>query len=318
MYSDFEQFVKDWKSQDFQFVINTSGSTGAPKPFNLDRDKLIYSANLTREFIKGINKQKVLCCLPTDRMGGFMQLVRAAVWEVEATIVQPSINPMLNILLDHRYENISLSPLQLNAISDDRESWEKLMRFGTILIGGASCNNRLVEKIKRTGHTGFYLTYGMSETYSHIALRNIPNGYFQVLGDIQVRINEATELEICSVLTSNKWMNTRDIAEIHKGKQLLIKGRKDNLINTGGVKFHAEKLEELIKPLMEDSFFIMGLEDDKYGFAITLVTASTKYDLDKLNLTLKENFGAFAQIKKVVQQPIEFNDISGKVKRVIA
>lgn len=316
MYSDFQQFIQDWENKDFQFVIATSGSTSDPKPIELKREKLLYSVNLTKEAIRDIHLHATLCCLPANKMSGFMQLVRAVVWNSELKIVTPSINPMLDIPSNHVFKNISLSPLQLHTIIQDKASWVKLLAFEIILLGGAPCPVQLIDKIKQTNHPGFYLTYGMTETYSHIALRNIPNEYFKVLANTEIRLNQFRELGIKNFITDNGWLNTKDLAEIDDVGKFRILGRRDNLINSGGVKFHAESLEEVVSPFMKSRFFIVGMADEKYGDVITLVTSkNTDIDLEKINEALVNKFGPYAQLKKVVYQPVQFNEITGKVRR---
>ena len=84
------------------------------------------------------------------------------------------------------------------------------------------------------------LPTGMTETLSHIALRRL-NGpeasdWYTPFESIQIRLSKENTLVIYAPEICEKGLVTNDIAEINGQNQFRILGRKDNTINTGGVK----------------------------------------------------------------------------------
>lgn len=316
MYTAYQDFVRDWSNPSHAFVIATSGSTGESKQMVLTREKMKISVGLTASAIPNITKQTVFCCLPTNRMGGFMQIVRAVHWEQDVHIVPPQSNPMLILPKDHAFENISISPMQLAHIMQDALSWQKLLRFKTILIGGAAIAEPWVEQLERSGHEGIYATYGMTETYGHVALRKFPEKYFKQIDGVQFQVSSAGQLSLRSKLSDDQWIITQDIVEKQPiGFSFL--GRTGNVINSGGLKISAEKIEQLISNKISDPFYITGKKHDVLGEEIVLVVEHTnQIDLKGLNQVVMDNLGKYTAIKRLIQQKVQLDSITGKIKRI--
>ena len=68
-----------------------------------------------------------------------------------------------------------------------------------------------------------------------------------------------------------KELVTNDIAEINGQNQFRILGRKDNTINTGGVKVQIEQVEAALKEHLSVPFLITSAPDEKFGEIIVLL-----------------------------------------------
>ena len=64
---------------------------------------------------------------------------------------------------------------------------------------------------------------------------------------------------------------TNDIAEINGQNQFRILGRKDNTINTGGVKVQIEQVEAALKEHLSVPFLLTSAPDEKFGEIIVLL-----------------------------------------------
>ena len=65
---------------------------------------------------------------------------------------------------------------------------------------------------------------------------------------------------------------TNDCAELHPdGRRFRIIGRKDNVINSGGIKIHAEEVEQMLRPHLSMPFIITKATDPKFGEVVALV-----------------------------------------------
>lgn len=317
-YTNIADFESDWHDKNHVFSISTSGSTGSPKVVELDRVKIEFSCNQTLKAIPTIASQKMLCCLPTNKMGGFMQLARALVWNCEIDILQPSSNPIAQLMPNHKYRNISLSALQLFNILNEESDRLKLSRFKTILIGGGVVSAYLESQMLKMNHQGFFITYGMTETYSHIALRKPGEEYYKLLSGTKIRSNEDGLLSISSFLTDDIWLNANDIVQLNRNDEFKVLGRSDSVINTGGLKIQAEELEELLGKKLKLPFFITGTPDAKLGEAITLVIAdSDPIKLDDINEIISASVGSRFKIQRIIQQDVEMDNSTGKIKRYI-
>lgn len=282
---DFLKFIKEWNKGKQEFTITSSGTTGVPKDFTLKRDLLIYSAQQTFKELNFNNLTKIYNCIPTDKVGGFMNWVRAVQYKLDIQNVQPIANPMVHLSNSHNYTFVSLVPYQLYAILEDKESTEKLNLFETVLLGGAALDVSKYEILNKMKPT-FYESYGMTETYSHIGLKEIggSNIGFKPIGDIQITLGEKTTLQ--GTITENTPLIINDLLEWNTDKTFNYIGRDDNIINSGGLKINPETVENKIKhnnPQINQEVLIVPKKDEKLGNRIVLLVEGKK-ELDVSNL----------------------------------
>ena len=312
-------FLKDWRAGKTEFTIHSSGSTGDPKPIILQREWMIWSAQATAQILQPKASDSLLCCLPTDKVGGLMMLVRSEVWQVPITVIEPSANPLLS---DVQGTIISLTPYQLHHVLKNESSTDRLLQFREVLIGGASINSELEMGIQELGYsTIFRHSYGMSETYSHIALRTI-NGteasdYYTPLPNVRVERG----LDHCAVIYTPYYpagLQTNDLIESDDTGRFKIIGRADFMINTGGVKISTELLEKLISENLktDNPFIISSIADPVLGEKIVLVCTNQ----EKFKFTdwvFLETYSPYAKPKEIIQiRDIPINK-SGKVDRLL-
>ncbi len=113
--TDFEyqvlNFLEDWYSEKPCVSVKTSGSTGVPKVFEVEKERMKASANMTCDFL-GLNRSnKALLCLPVEYISGKMMLVRAMERGLKLLIKTPSINPLED--LDEEVDFCAMTPLQV-------------------------------------------------------------------------------------------------------------------------------------------------------------------------------------------------------------
>ena len=66
-------------------------------------------------------------------------------------------------------------------------------------------------------------------------------------------------------------LQTNDIAHIYPDGSFTILGRKDNVINSGGIKIQAEEIEKILRPYIPVPFVITSVPDQRLGQAVTLL-----------------------------------------------
>lgn len=309
------EFYKKWHSDFDNFYINTSGSTGDAKSIRLYKKWMIWSANQTKQYIKPTQKDQILCCLPLDKVGGLMMLVRGLVWEIPVKIIEPTANPLLN---DEQCTIISLTPFQLSHILKNHQSKHYLNNFKHVIIGGGELSPNIEQEIKNSfPNTEFWHSYGMTETYSHIALRNVKTeSKFNVFKDVQITINQDQCLVYKCPFDEN-WIETNDLIVLDENHQFEILGRKDFLINSGGIKLNPFIIEnEIRKQLNPDVLFcISSKKDEALGNLLVLVSESDIF-FKEIDLSFLKTINLYAVPKKIiVLNPFPLNT-SNKIDRL--
>lgn len=269
-------FLKFWFKEKYKFKISTSGSTGLPKNIKLSKFALLESAKQTIDFLN-LEKENIYCCISIEKIGGLMMIVRALTGNYDITITNPVADPMEELDINHKFTFVSLVPYQLNSIINNSESFAKLNRFRTILVGGAEINKDILEKVERL-KPNIYHTFGMTETCSNFALKKLNNGkwnYFKPFPDVLLKLDKNGVLSVKGKQTENKWIKTNDIVKIYSDGFEFI-GRNDFIINTGGFKVSPEyielKISEIINPLNKNSVFYISSKSDKnWGEILVLV-----------------------------------------------
>lgn len=283
------KILDDWNSGSTKFEIKTSGSTGIPKKIILERKEIEASINLTKNAFDLYGDNLFYCCLNIESIAGMMMLFRSQWLDGELLIVEPSSTPFsklgnLDYLLnENRGRNFfAFVPLQLQKILEDEKYIQVLKTARAILVGGAAVNNNLKAKIVEH-FLPVYETYGMTETVSHIAIKNLrlEEEYFKTLEGVEIKTNLNACLMIKSPTTSGKWISTNDIVEIIDNQHFKLIGRFDNIINSGGIKIQLEEIERQIsdKLQIENRFFCFGIPDEKLGQKLVLVIESKEKDI---------------------------------------
>ncbi|MDY3337684.1 AMP-binding protein [Riemerella anatipestifer] len=267
--TDFEyqvlNFLEDWYLEKPCVSVKTSGSTGVPKVFEVEKERMKASAAMTCDFL-GLNRSnKALLCLPVEYISGKMMLVRAMERGLKLLIKTPSINPLED--LDEEVDFCAMTPLQVEY------SFGKIDLIKKLIIGGAAVSESLKAKLKGvTSH--IYETYGMSETLSHIALKQITPSeepYFKPLQNIFLTQDERGCLCIEAPLLTSEKLITNDLVELKEGGVFSFLGRVDNVINSGGVKIIPEQLEDKLKKIISNELVFTSVFDDVLGEKLILV-----------------------------------------------
>ncbi|MCJ8167058.1 AMP-binding protein [Pontibacter sp. E15-1] len=274
------EFCNQWLNGVQEFPMHTSGSTGLPKPISLTRSQLEASARRTIKLLQLKAGNCAFICLNTDFIAGMMMLVRGFMADLQMTIVAPISNPLTLVSREERIDFASFVPLQLHTILHDTpEALPQLNRMKGILVGGAPVNPAQQRELQRV-EAPIYLTYGMTETASHIAVRRI-NGpkatdYYEVLDNIKIGIDKRGCLTIQGDITNQELLFTNDIVELLTPTHFRWIGRADNTINTGGVKVQVEKVEVAVAEALSENeqpprFFVAAQPDEVLGEKIVLI-----------------------------------------------
>ncbi len=307
--------LHDWYNDEV-IRISTSGSTGAPKVITLDRDSIKGSAAATSAFFGIPEGCAALLCLPVDKIAGRMMLYRALLHNWKLTITEPVTSPLRN-LKDPSFHFSAMTPMQVRKSLEQQLNGVHAIR--KLIIGGAPVGTKLENDLRRTQNE-CYETYGMTETYTHIAVRKLTpqaEDHFECLPGVSIRkdtdgclIVEATHLKTP--------VRTTDRIELIDHRHFRWLGRADYVINSGGIKFNAEQLEAAIEGMLRQRFFITGEADDLLGERIVLVVEGSlppAAEIAAIKRRMIEIHGKYA-VPRAIKTKDTFEVTStGKIKR---
>jgi O-succinylbenzoic acid--CoA ligase len=269
-------FLKEWLEGANTFIQKTSGSTGTPKEIVITRAQMIASAKATEKALDLKKGATALICLDTRFIAGKMMCVRSLVTGMQMILQEPAANPLANLPLQARVDFVALVPYQIEEILGSAQR-HRLNSLGTVIIGGAPLREETTEQLAAFT-SRFFLTYGMTESMSHIALQRLgigATGAFECLEGVTVETDERGCL-VANVPWLREKLFTNDLIDIISSKNFRWLGRYDNIINTGGFKANPEKIEfqieKVFKSLNVDRrFFVAGIANEKTGEQVTLL-----------------------------------------------
>jgi len=277
-------FCRQWLAGQTSFTVHTSGSTGSPKPITVQRAQMSASARATGQALGLRAGDTALVCLSTAHIAGLMMLVRGLELKLALTLTAPARNPLAGLPDAAHFDFCAFAPLQLQEILTATPAKRAILNnMKAILLGGAPVFESLAGQIK-TLTVPVYHSYGMTETVSHIALRAL-NGcnasdYFVPLPGVALELDERGCLCIRAAQTDNRRIITNDRVELRPDGAFRWLGRSDNVINSGGVKVQAEKVEAVLEQLLRDyragllanrRLLVGPLPDPVYGQTVAAV-----------------------------------------------
>ena len=255
-------FLTQWLSDSTSIQLQTSGSTGEPKQITADKSKLIASAKATIKFLHLQPQQTALLCLPLQYIGGKMMLIRAMVGGLWIDVASPTATPFAG---SKPYDFSAVTPYQLqHALSD-------LHHIGQLLVGGAAVSTKLANAIKGVG-AQVYETYGMTETFSHVALKNLSLGAtdFHALSGISFTVEDEC-LVVHAPHLMDKPIMTNDVVKLISNSSFVWLGRADHVINSGGIKLYPEQIEKQLSQLFNVPLMVFGMPDEALGQSLSVV-----------------------------------------------
>ena len=270
-----DEFLGEWNNDSDYVHVQTSGSTGAPKPMLVEKRLMLNSARITCDFLGLREGDTALLCMSLDYIAGKMMVVRSLERRLQLITVAPSGHPLADLSLQPSALSFAaMVPMQVyNALQVPAEC-ERLKQIRHLIIGGGAIDDALAAALKSFPHH-VRSTYGMTETLSHIALRRL-NGaeasdYYTPFPSVKVSLNDESCLVIDAPLVCSERLVTNDIAELSEGRFRIL-GRKDNVICSGGIKIQTEQVERQLRSHLSQPFLITKRPDEKFGEVVVLLT----------------------------------------------
>lgn len=295
---------------DDALVVATSGTTGSPRGVVLTHAAVAASARASNQAL-GTDpvRDRMLACLPLSHVGGLSVVTRALLsgtpLEVhpgfDAATVEDSARRGATIT--------SLVPTTLARIDPSL--------FRRIVVGGAA--------LISDPPPNCVVSYGMTETGSAVCYdgRPLPDAEVRVVeGEIQVRgpmlmraYRDGTDPK-----DPEGWLPTGDLGEMDAEGRLVVHGRRDDLIISGGENVWPERVEAVLAahPAVAD-VAVVGEEDPEWGARVVAVVVpepgEPEPDLEELRMLAAERLPRYSlprELRLVAELP---RTALGKVRR---
>jgi O-succinylbenzoic acid--CoA ligase len=246
-------------------IIHTSGTTGSPKSVALSAAALRASAEATAQRLGG-HGQWVLA-LPLSFIAGAQVLVRSVLAGTQPVVApegpfdaESFARAVDQLTHDSKYS--ALVPVQLARVVDACEKNPDIARsiqqLDAILIGGQALDSQLRQRAQQCG-LNIVHTYGSSETAGGCVYDGVPLDGVEVEVDPEdntIAISGAVLAEgylgddkrtadVFQNRNGKKWYVSEDTGVIDNGI-LIVGGRRDRTIISGGIKIDLDVVESLI------------------------------------------------------------------------
>ena len=256
-------------------VIATSGLTGEPKGVELSAAALRHSARASLDRIGARSGEAWLSCLPPGHISGLQVFVRSLL-----SGVAPVVLDRLTAGSARGAPYVSLVPTQVRHLLDEPGGREALAGFRAILLGGAAAPAGLRAEAAAAG-ARVITTYGMSETcggcvYDGQPLDGVP---VRIGPDERIRVSGPVLFSgyrgrpgLTAAALEDGWFVTSDLGEVDAAGRLTVRGRADDMINTGGEKVSADEVASVLEdcPGVREAV-VVGLPDPEWGELVTAI-----------------------------------------------
>jgi O-succinylbenzoic acid--CoA ligase len=208
-------------------------------------------------------------------------------------------------------------PNQVFKLLEQSSGKVMLQNIRNLLVGGSSISAALESQISQLSNR-IVSTYGMTETASHIAIRELSGSrksdYYQCLPGISVSLSENDCLQI-HLSEFSEPLQTNDLAELQSSTSFRILGRVDSVIISGGIKYSPEVIEKKLEGIIPSRFVISSVPDQKLGEKLVLVIEGQSFETNYIQEQIGQILPPFERPKRVLFLSQFPETTSGKIIR---
>jgi O-succinylbenzoic acid--CoA ligase len=255
------------------WVVETSGSTGAPKRVVLSRDAVLASVAASARRLGGSGRW--LLALPATYVAGVQVVCRSLVAGHPPVLLEDhgSFAEAARVSTSSTTDAfVSLVPTQLHRLLETDA--EALRSFHTVLLGGGPIDPGLRARAAEAG-VRVVATYGSAETaggcvYDGYALDGVAvaidaGGRVRIAGSTLFDGYDGDPAATEQVLVEG-WFLTSDAGRLDEDGRLHVLGRIDDIVVSGGVNVPAPAVAARLRehPSVQAAE-VLGVPDEEWG-----------------------------------------------------
>jgi o-succinylbenzoate---CoA ligase len=255
-------------------VVATSGTAGTPKAVELTAAGLRAASLATSAALGAGPGDRWLACVPLHGVAGLAIVARSWHTGVPLTVQDGFDEALVEEAAGHGATLVSLVPTMLRRLL---AAGSDLRAFRRILLGGGPVPPDLLTRTAEL-ELGVVTTYGLTETCGGVVHNGHPldrvtlavggpgdEGEIRIRGPMVMRGYHDDQAATDAALRGG-WLHTGDQGRLAPNGRMLLLGRRDDLIISGGVNVHPVEVERVLAghPGVHD-VAVAGAPDPEWG-----------------------------------------------------
>ena len=268
-------------SDETAVVVQTSGSTAAPKRVCLSAEGLLASARATHARLGGTGQW--LLAVPANYIAGLQVLVRSLETGIQPVVISGAFRPESFVdgvrAMTGERTYASVVPAQLQRLVEfarqNPDAQRALSGLSALLVGGQSTPTSLREEATALGFS-IVRSYGSTETSGGCVYDGLP------LEGVELALEDSGELRIAGHMLAleyteqrltddrfierdgRRWYLTGDDASLENGV-LRILGRRNRMLISGGIKVSLDELDSVAGEVAAMRLASVAVSDTQWG-----------------------------------------------------
>ena len=319
-------------------IAYTSGSSGAPRGARLSRRAFIASEAAHAANLGWLPEDRWLLCMPPAHVGGLSIITRSLIARRCIVLGPGPFHPraLSRLMIENRITLLSVVPTMLRRLLQLEDPiWKPSPELRAVLVGGAPLPFALRERARSRG-VPILATYGCTEACSQVTTQAPEQsgqpGSGSALRGIDVRIvDDEIQIRGDTLMdgylgedrsgepwTLDAWLRTGDFGAFLPDGQLLVGGRIDDIIVTGGENVAPQEVEawlESVDGIVSACVFPLPHDDWGQEVVAALLTDRARFSVDQLRRELERELAPHKRPKRICLLDSFPVNRSGKVDR---
>lgn len=332
------QLVSEFNDDKVTTIMYTSGTTGKPKGVQQTFKNHFYSAISSALNLGLTDRDNWLCAVPIFHISGLSIIMRGLIYGMTVTLMDKfDAEKVTSLLKESSISTMSVVPTMLQQLLEIFPQEGYNSNFRCFLLGGGPIDKVTLERCQQQ-NISVIQSYGMTETASQVIALNFEDAENKIgsvgkpLFSVELKLAHDGEVllkapnitpgylnnpEKNKEVFENGWFKTGDIGYLDEDGFLYLKGRKGDMIISGGENIFPHEVEEsYLKLAGVKDIVVAGITDKKWGqVPVAFVVLERKLSQQELILYGREHLAHYKVPVRFYQVMSYPQTASGKVKR---
>ena len=332
------KLVSEFNDDEVTTIMYTSGTTGKPKGVQQTFKNHFYSAISSALNLGLTDKDNWLCAVPIFHISGLSIIMRGLIYGMTVTLMDKfDAEKVTSLLKKSSVSTMSVVPTMLQQLLEIFPQEGYNSNFRCFLLGGGPIDKVTLERCQQR-NIPVIQSYGMTETASQVIALNFEDAENKIgsvgkpLFSVELKLAHDGEVllkapnimpgyfnnpEKNQEVFEDGWFKTGDIGYLDEDGFLYLKGRKGDMIISGGENIFPHEVEEsYLKLTGVKDIVVAGITDKKWGqVPVAFVILERKLSQQELISYGREHLAHYKVPVRFYQVMSYPQTASGKVKR---